>query len=183
MGCLCCHKAERVWLLFCTEHFPCLYLDKVASLLRISCSYGAWIDQKSCQLAIESSKTAHQVATKHCLELEEPERFQNEKLDVDVHLLLSVILASRAMTSSFSKAALPARTSSPSEEYRGGVPPNSKGGVGERFKEAITSLEMKIAITFSHKLVPVHLVIAKLSSSFWAKWSVIPLTEQCIVAP
>ena len=52
------------------------------------------------------------------------------------------------MTSSFSKAALPARTSSPSEEYRGGVPPNSKGGVGERFKEAITSLEMKIAITF-----------------------------------
>ena len=91
-------------------------LDKVTSLLGISCSYGARVDQEPCQLSIESPKATDQVATKQCLELKEPMQFQYEQLGVDLHLLLSVILASSAMTSSFSKASLPARTSRPSEE-------------------------------------------------------------------
>ena len=65
---------------------------------------------------------------------------EKTSIDKTLHLLLSVILARSAMTSSFSKTFLPARTWRPSEEYRGGVPSSSIGGVGERFREAITSL-------------------------------------------
>ena len=130
-----------------TSWTMCPYLDKVSSLLWVSSSYGSRVDQKSCQLTKESSETTDKVATKHCLELEEPEFFKiwistsrETSVNRTLHLLLSVILARSAMTSSFSKTFLPARTWRPSEEYRGGVPSSSIVGVGERFREAITSL-------------------------------------------